>query len=316
MIHGLANREHSAALSQLASRIGVVMQYSHGADIFAKVKGLISEMISKLEKEAAEDAEEKAYCDEEMAKTEEKKSELDQQIESLASKIDKAVSKSNTLKNDVKVLQEELAALAEEQAKMDEIRADQNEAFITAQADLKLGLSGVQKALEKLREYYANEEALLQQPEVPMHSKSTGAGQSIISILEVCESDFSKNLAEIEQEETDSAAEYEKTTQENKVAKATKSQDVKYKTAEFKSLDKAVVELTSDKDTASEELQAVLEYYGKIKDRCIAKPETYEERTKKRTAEIAGLKEALTILESETALVQKSRISRHSHFMA
>ena len=38
---------------------------------------------------------------------------------------------------------------------------------------------------------------------------------------------------------------------------------------------------------------SVMEYYGKIKDRCIAKPETYEERTQRRVAEIEGLESAL-----------------------
>merc|ERR1712217_48014 len=90
-----------------------------------------------------------------------------------------------------------------------------------------------------------------------------------------------------------------------KVTKTMKDQDLKYKTAEVKSLAKAVAELSSDKDTLSSELSAVNEYYAKLKDRCIAKPETYEERKARRQAEINGLKEALNILESETAFVQR-----------
>merc|ERR1719446_822274 len=74
-VKGLARRSHSAALAQLASKMSVVMQYggSNQADVFAKIKGLVQDMIAKLEKEAEEDAAEKAYCDEEMAKTEAKK---------------------------------------------------------------------------------------------------------------------------------------------------------------------------------------------------------------------------------------------------
>merc|ERR1740138_80492 len=113
----------------------------------------------------------------------------------------------------------------------------------------------------------------MQQPAKPeAFDKAKGAGGSIIDILEVCESDFATNLAKEETEEADAESEYEKTTQENKVTKALKDQDVKYKSQEATALDKTIAELTSDKETTNSELTAVLEYYGKIKERCIAKP--------------------------------------------
>merc|ERR1712217_196952 len=43
------------------------------------------------------------------------------------------------------------------------------------------------------------------------------------------------------------------------------------------------------------------------KDRCIAKPETYEQRKARREAEINGLKQALSILDDETAFVQRGK---------
>merc|ERR550514_2215897 len=125
--------------------------------------------------------------------------------------------------------------------------------------------------------------SMIQQPAKPVsHSKSSGAGGGIIDILELCESDFSKDLAGEESAESDAQESYDKKTQENK------------------GLDTEITELSSDKGTASKELAAVMEYYGKIKDRCIAKPETYEERTARRKAEIDGLKQAQQILEEQT----------------
>merc|ERR1719266_1423235 len=145
-----------------------------------------------------------------------------------------------------------------------------------------------------------------EQPAMPeSHVKAGGAGQGIINILEVVESDFAENLAKEETEEADAQSSYDKTTQENKVSKTLKEQDVKYKTQEIKSLSMSLSELSADRESAEAEHAAVMEYYGKIKDRCIAKPETYEERKKRRAAEIAGLKEALSILENETAFMQR-----------
>merc|ERR1719316_1265730 len=308
LVKKLAKVHHSAALAQLASRISSVIRYgaAGGDDVFAKVKGLINDMISKLEAEAKSEATEKAYCDEELAKTEAKKSELEGEVSKLTSKIDLAAAKSAGLKEDVKTLQAELAALAKSQAEMDSIRAEEKAAYDTAKAELELGISGVQKALGVLKDYYGgasfvqgNFDAFMQQPAAPKkHDKASGAGGSIIDILEVCESDFAKNLAAEEQEEADAIDVYEKTTQENKLSTTMKSQDAKYKTKEFKGLDKSISDLSGDRDTTSTELGAVLDYYGKIKERCIAKPETYAERKARREAEIEGLKQALEILEN------------------
>merc|ERR1719213_688447 len=167
---------------------------------------------------------------------------------------------------------------------------------------MEKGIKGVQLALKVLNEYYAKEGKA--------HSSADGAGSGIIGLLEVCESDFSKGLAEMESTEQTAVSEYERTTKENEIMKATKDQDVKYKTKEAKGLDKATAEATADRAGVQEELDAVNEYYKGIQGRCIAKAETYEERVKRRTAEIAGLKEALSILEGEAVLLQ--RTSKHT----
>jgi len=310
LVKKLARQHHSAALAQLASRIAAVVRYggASGDDPFVKVKSLINEMITKLQNEADAEATEKAYCDDEMAKTELKKSELDEDIAKLANKIDRAAAKSAELKEQVKVLQEELATAEKEQAANEKWHQDTHAVYLVAKADLEKGLGGVRKALDVLRDYYAKGgAAFVQQPAAPaQHEAAQGAGDSIIGILEVVESDFATNLAKVESEEADNQETYATLTQEYKVTKTNKDQDEKYKTQEFTSLDKSISEWSSDKDTLSTELSAVMEYYGKLKDRCIAKPETYEERKKRREAEINGLKEALSILENETAFMQKS----------
>ena len=51
-------------------------------------------MIAKLEKEAGDEALEKAYCDQQMAKTEAKTSELEDDLAKMTSRIGKAAAKS------------------------------------------------------------------------------------------------------------------------------------------------------------------------------------------------------------------------------
>jgi len=320
VIKNLAKEHHSSALAQLASRIATTIRYGHssGDDPFVKVKGLINEMIDKLMKEAEAEASHKAYCDEEMAKTKAKKEELNADLDKLNAKIDLASAKSADLKDQVVTLQKELSELADQTAEMNKVREDTHAVFVETKAELDKGIDGIEKALKVLRDYYESEaaflqgdngkfDAFMQQPAVPeKHEKAGGAGGGIIDMLEVILSDFTKNLAEEEAEEESAQTDYDALTQENKITKSTKEQDVKYKTKEHQSLDKNLAEWTGDRDGTQTELDAVLEYDVKIKDQCVAKPEPYEERKKRREAEIAGLKEALEILEGQAFLQRRS----------
>lgn len=345
MVKHLAKQHHSGSLAQLASRISAVLKYGaagHSGDPFKKVSDLISDMIVKLEKSASEEASEKAYCDEEMSKTKAKKGELEDVVTKLEAKIGKSASQSSSLKQEVTDLMGELADLTKEQAAMDNLRRETHEAHMVAKTDLEKGLGGVRNALSLLRDYYGgaaliqtetNDDSLLQedgdsdhdnmsalmqqatkagQPAPPNKaSKSSGAGQGIIGLLEVCESDLAKNLATEDAEESDSASSYEKQTQFNKISKVQKEQDAKFKTQEFTRLDKSVSEMQADKATENDELTAVNEYNAKIKARCVAKPSSYEQLKKRRDSEIAGLKEALVSLES-AALMQQGARGHHN----
>jgi len=310
-IEALAHQLGSTVLAQLAQRMDAAAQLAgkSGDDPFAKIKGLIADMIEKLLKEAEEDAAKKGYCDKEMGETKAKKTELTEELNALVTKIDKMTADSAKLKEEVAVLSKELAELAKLQQEMDKIRGEEKAAYDKNKAEMEQGLEGVKLALKVLREYYAQEGG--------GHEKASGAGGGIISMLEVIESDFSKGLAELIAVEEEAAAEYEKITKENEITKTTKEQDVKYKTKEAKGLDEAIAEATTDKTALEEELTSVLEYWKSLEEQCIEKVEPYEERKKRREAEIQGLKDALAILNGEAVLVQTKSskklrgVSRH-----
>ena len=69
LVKRLGRQYHSSALAQLASRLTAVVRFggANGDDVFAKVQGLIGDMIAKLESEGEAEATGKAYCDEEAA---------------------------------------------------------------------------------------------------------------------------------------------------------------------------------------------------------------------------------------------------------
>merc|ERR1719201_2448424 len=311
MIKQLAKKQHSAALTQLAGRIAAALKYAKtsGEDPFAKVKSLITDMISKLESDAKSEASHKEYCDKELGTTKTKMDELSASISKNSAKKDKAVAASVKLKGEVQELQAELATISKSQAEADKLRSEEHSAFVAAKADYEQGIDGVRSALKVLREYYANDAAALLQAEQPAapgtHSKAGGAGGGIIDMLEVIASDLSQSLAAAEIDEDTAAVEYEKTSQMNRVQKSMKEKDVEYKTKEATSLDKSTAEMTSDVESARSELDAIMEYNKGLIGACVAKPETYEERKGRREAEVDGLKEALKILEGQAMLLQR-----------
>merc|ERR1719333_1959718 len=299
-------KDGSTEMVQLAERLRMASLMS--ADPFAKIKG----MIEKLVKEAEEEAGHKAYCDKEMGETKVKKADMTEEVEDLQVKIDKATSKIAKLKQDIMTLTQELAKIAEEQQTADKIRAEEKAAWEAAEADFSSGLEGVGMALQVLRDYYAEkEESLLQtgaQTHTRVHAKAkakdtkeSGAASGIIGMLEVVESDFSKLLAEGKAAEEQAIKIYEEQTTENKIATKTKETEIKYKTKDQKETEALLEDLKEDIGGSKKELDAIMQYWEKLQPICVAKPDPYEERKKRREAEISGLKEALKILEEESA---------------
>jgi len=307
-IRDLARKENSVELAQLASRMSSAMRFASasGADPFAKVKSLIADMIATLEADGQGDASHKAYCDKETSEATAKKDEKKALIEKLSTKIDSQSAKSAQLKESVATLQNQLAQLASSQAEMDKIRSEEKALYNRNSAEMKAGISGVQKALSVLKDYYAAQAD---------HAAAGGASSGIIGMLEVVESDFTKGLAEMEVAESTAARDYDKVSKDNEIARTMKNQDVKYKTKEASGLDKSNSETSSDLQGTQTELDAVVEYLGKLANMCVAKAEPFAERKARREAEIDGLKEALNILEGESVLIQQTskRTLRGAH---
>merc|ERR1719253_486466 len=126
-----------------------------GEDPFAKVKGLITDMIATLEGDAEADASHKAYCDKETSETTAKRDELTAEKDKLSTKIAQNKAASAKLKEEVATLQNELAGMAKAKAEADKLRSEEKATYDKNSAEMELGIEGVKKALQVLRDYYA-----------------------------------------------------------------------------------------------------------------------------------------------------------------
>jgi DNA repair exonuclease SbcCD ATPase subunit len=305
ILRKMAKDSHSYALAQLAARAR--------SDPFGKIRGLVEEMIAKLTKEAAEEADQKSFCDEEMSESKAKQADLSGKLDKTTARISKAEADKAKLQEEVKLLENEIADMDAGQAEATKTRQEEHEEYLKSSSDFKDSAAAVAKAIDVLSEYYNSasfvQVAARQAP--ALGGAKSDVGSTIVSVLEVAESDFTSLLAEAEADESSAVEAYEKLTQENAVTKATKTGAVKAKTSEVKQLEVALGNYKENKATTMDELDAVLAYLDKLKPQCETKVMSYAEKKAKREQEIAGLKEALTILSGE-ALIQLSTKTVHT----
>jgi chromosome segregation ATPase len=274
------------------------------SDPFGKIRGLIESMIAKLTKEAAEEADQKSFCDEEIGESKAKQADLSGKLDKTTSRIAKAEADKAKLQEEIKMLENEIADMDAGQAEATKVRQEEHEEYLASSKDYKDSAAAVAKAIDVLSEYYNSasfvQVSSFQAPE--LGGAKGDVGSTIVSVLEVAESDFTSMLAEAEADESSAVEAYDKLTQENAVTKATKTGAVKAKSSEVKQLEVALGNYKENKATTSDELDAVLLYLDKLKPQCETKVMTYGERKAKREQEISGLKEALTILSGEALL--------------
>jgi chromosome segregation ATPase len=286
------------------------------SDPFVKIRGLIEGMIEKLLQEAQEEATHEAFCQEELGKSTKSKDVKEEKLDEYQTRIDGASTTIAELTEAVKTLEAEIAAIDKGQAEATEIRTTEHADYVKASGDFRDSAQAVAKAIEVLKSYY--EGSFLQ---VGMKTQKAGqpdfgaaksdTAHTIISVLEMSEEDFTRLLAEAEATEDEAATAYKKLTDENKVSKAAKMADSKAKQSEIKSLSVQLEHSKEDHASVSKELDAVLSYLDKLKPECESKAMSYAEKKAAREAEIAGLKEALSILSGDAvALVQTQRYLR------
>jgi len=288
-IQQLGKRFHSTALVSLA--------YRAAADPFAKVRGMVEDMIAKLMQEAAEEADKKALCDKDISESKATKADKDGKIAKLDARIEKAEAAIAELTEGISALSKEIAETNAAVTEATAIREEEKSVFLVAEKDLAESEDACAAAIEVLREYYEGGSLVQVGSKTAAKTSSEGNdGSGILGVLELAESDFAQNLAEIRSAEKVEVDEYNALMQDSKMNLAVKEIELKGKESEVKSVKVGLRDNSADKEGLSTELDAVLEFLDMRTRQCETKVPSYAERKAAREAEIEGLKEALTIL--------------------
>merc|ERR1719375_2632721 len=184
-------------------------------------------MVEKLLEEQAEEAEHKTWCDAELTKTKKSLAAKETKMEDISTKIEKAEATSAKLEEQVKALAGELADMDTQDQQATGMRQKEHEEFEAQKKDLTAAQEATATAIKVLKSYYSGKSFIqtgdtssmtsLMQERTDSEQPAGGAASSVIGLLEVAESDFSKALAEGQATEDAAQQEYEEMINDNKV---------------------------------------------------------------------------------------------------
>jgi len=293
---------HSKLLSLVAQKAS--------DDPFKKVKKMIKDLVYKLMEEAREEAEHKGWCDTELTTNKQTRDKKSADVESLKAEIEELSAEIAKLTQDISELSAAVKELDEAMAKATEDRTASKEKNQQTIADAKEAQEAVAQALAVLKDFYAKAAeatALAQQtpgedaPESfdEPYKGMQSEGGGVVDFLEVISADFARLESETTTDEETEQEEYETFMFESKKDKALKENEIGHKTEKKTAQEGALHSAKEELAITQEELDKALAYYEKLKPTCVDSGITYEERVKRREAEIQSLKEALKILSGE-----------------
>jgi len=290
----------SRVLSALATRVE--------SDPFKKVKKMIEDLITRLEEEAAEEAEHKAWCDEELKTNKQTRDEKTETVETLHAQIDQLQASIQKLGEEISELTKAVAEIDAAVAKATAIRDEEKVKNTETIKDAQEAQEAVAQAITVLKEFYAkaaDATVLVQkqkkQPEIfdePNKGMQAESG-NVLAMLDVIQSDFARLESETDAAEASAQSEYDEFMTDSAADKTQKEKDIEHKSSKKQDESQTLKESETDLEGTQKELDAALAYYEKLKPSCIDTGASYDERVARRNEEIQSLKEALKILSGE-----------------
>ena len=308
LLHSQGTKLHSTLLIGLANQIK--------ADPFAKVKKLIQDLIERLLQEAADEANQKGWCDKATADAEQKRTYAVEKVAELNAQSAELEATIAKLSEELEVLGVEIPELEQKQEDATAMRKEEKSENQATVMEAEAGLEAVNEAIDILDKFYktaAKESVdlgLVQKGPLDDAPDSgfdngeayTGAGGEsggILGMLDVIKSDFERTISTTNKAEATNEKEYQKFMTESGKSLAEKKMAEEQKTNQK---DDAITELESaDEDLRSQTdiLKVSIRELLELKPTCVDTGMSYEERVARREDEIESLKKALCVLESQ-----------------
>jgi len=317
-----ASRSHSLRLAKLAVEI-----QSSKTGHFDKVIKAIDDVIQTLKDEELEDVKKRDECKDKYQEIASTVKDLEWKIEKNEKKINKleklVEDKTKEREETIKKIEDTL----EEIKTMEDTRKDENEAFLQAKKDDEEAIKLLKEAKEALSEYY-KKQSLLQKPEFEVSEdqapefklsdtqKRKNESAGIVGLMDILIEDLKTEIKNGQKGEEEAQLEFEKNLGAAKklVKELTKKKtNLKEQIAEHEE-DKT--DEKNDMESNNKDLTDEEDYKAEIKPDCDWILDNFEERDKRREAEMNGLVEAKEYLagyQPSEEFLQRVSLQKHVH---
>merc|ERR1719163_569439 len=303
-LQGRAAKAESRILANLAAKVTE-------SGPFDKVVEMIKNLIEKLTTEAAEEADQKSWCDAELKANKETRDAKTEEVNRLTARSDMLHAQIAQLSSQLEELADQISSLNLALKEATEDREEEKAANMKAITEAKAAIPAVRSALKVLKDFYAKAStatALVQQPSPAGDAPGSwdtpytgmgGSSKGVLGMLEVILSDFVRLEQETSSSEAEAQSAFDKFSSDSQ-------SDIDAKTATSKEKETLKLAKTRDlEDTGKDlkstqkELDAALAYHDELKPSCVDAGVSFTERSQRRQEEIESLQEALKILGDE-----------------
>lgn len=292
-IQGRAARLGSETLALLAANLA-----APSADPFVKIRGMISDLVTKLEAEAKAEAKEHDWCNAELTANKKTREELESSVSRLNSEIEASTAKINGYGTDMKEQSETMAQLTTTMNDATKVRTDEKAVNTQTIADSKAAQEAIDTALTILRDFYDKAKSQMATTSQTMAGQQEGAS-GVVGMIEVLQTDFARLQADTEASEAKAAAEYDDLMSASKVEHENTREDHVETEAKKTKENNRNRRLKKDLKNTNAQLDNANTANSALQEQCIETKLSYEERVALRDQEIASLQEALAMLEGE-----------------
>lgn len=304
--------KRSTVLASIANQVENVDM--NNADPFAKIKQLIEELVKRLLAEAANEANQKGWCDKETMSSNQKRDQASRKMGDLNAQMSKEEADISKFTELIDTTSEKLANLQSEVSNATDMREKESAENTATVQEAELGREALQMAYDVLKKFYDAQAkkadtdislaAVDPRPDAGFKNGETyrggqGAAGGIMGMMDVIKSDFTRTIEETKKAEDLAKADYREFMTASQMSIAEMEVLLDSTKTELKETRDSYEANSNTLEEQSDLLGKAIEQLMELQKTCVDTGMSYEERVAAREDEITSLKKGLCILENQ-----------------